>query len=146
METHDADHSMDRDQAMNDAVVLDQFSIGIGCSPRAEADDIVRLLNTCIEPIQFGMILATIERRAAIVEIVAAVLGLRLVVFSASLLAEVEGTTTQSLLALSTTGTSSVAEAAALASLGPSARLVVPQQKGRLCTCALAVLRTSAHA
>ena len=145
METHDADHSMDRDQAMNDAVVLDQFSIGIGCSQRAETDDIVRLLHTSIKPIQSGMILATIDRRAAIAEIVAAVLGLRLVVFSASLLAEVEGTTTQSLLALSTTGTSSVAEASGLASLGPSARLVVPQQKGRLCTCALAVLRTSAH-
>jgi cobalamin biosynthesis protein CbiG len=43
-------------------------------------------------------------------------------------------------LALSKTRTANVAEASALASLGPSARLIVPQMKGRFCTCAIAAL------
>ena len=127
---------------MKDAALLEQFSIGFGCSPRADIADIIRLVKASIDPIVPDTVLATIDRRAAIAESVASALGLRLIVFPGSVLKEVAGVTTQSSLALARIGTSSVAEASALASLGPSARLVVPQQKGRLCTCAIAALQT----
>jgi cobalamin biosynthesis protein CbiG len=84
--------------------------------------------------------IATLDRRASIGEIVASILGLRLVLFPASILASIAGVTTYSPLALSKTRTANVAEASALASLGPSARLIVSQTKGRFCTCAVAVL------
>ena len=42
-------------------------------------------------------------------------------------------------------GTANVAEASALASLGRSARLLVPQTKGRFCTCAVAALPIGVH-
>jgi cobalt-precorrin 5A hydrolase len=117
-----------------------QISIGIGCSSRADSDDVIRLIEASIDRIPSGSILATLDRRASIGEIVASILGLRLALFSASILGGVAGVTTHSSLALSKTQTSNVAEASALASLGPSACLIVPQRKGRLCTCAVAAL------
>lgn len=127
---------------MNNTVHLDQFSIGIGCSPRADIEDVIRLVKASIDPIAPDTILATIDRRAAIAETVATNLGIRLVLFPATVLNKIAGTTAQSPLALTRTGTSSIAEASALASLGVSARLVVPLRKGRLCTCAVAALST----
>ncbi|WP_433985081.1 cobalamin biosynthesis protein [Tunturiibacter empetritectus] len=44
------------------------------------------------------------------------------------------------MLAASRVGTANVAEASALASLGPTANLILPRQTGRFCTCAVAVL------
>jgi cobalt-precorrin 5A hydrolase len=126
---------------MTHALQHERFSIGIGCSPRASSEDVVRLVKASIDPIPSDTILATIDRRASTGELVAAALGLRLFLFSASTLADVAGTTTRSSLALSRTRTANVAEASALASLGSSASLIVPQQKGRLCTCAVAALR-----
>lgn len=61
-------------------------------------------------------------------------------VFSADVLAQVSGVTNSSSLASATVGTPSVAEAAALAALGPTARLAVTRQTGRFCTCAVAVV------
>jgi cobalamin biosynthesis protein CbiG len=128
---------MGGDQAMNQRARL---AIGIGCSSRAESQDILRLIAASIDEIPEGSILATLDRRASIAQSVASILGLRLVVFPASTLANVAGITTSSALALAKTQTANVAEASALASLGPEARLVVPQRKGRFCTCAVAAL------
>jgi cobalt-precorrin 5A hydrolase len=126
---------MDSDQAM-----IEHLSIGIGCSSRTCSDDVIRLIESSVHEIPAGSIIATLDRRAAMGEIVASILGLRLVVFPASILANVGGTTSRSSVAMSRTGTANVAEASALASLGPSARLLVVKKKGRLCTCAVAVL------
>jgi cobalamin biosynthesis protein CbiG len=128
---------------MTDAVQYEHLSIGIGCSSRANSEDVVRLVKASIGRIPSGTILATIDRRASIAEVVASVLGLRLVLFPAGALADVAGITAHSSLALSRTRTANVAEASALVSLGSSASLIVPQQKGRLCTCAVASLRTA---
>lgn len=143
MAADDAYHAMDGDQTVTD--LSEQLSIGIGCSSRASSDDVIRLIKASIEQIPFGAMLATIERRASIGEVVASILGLRLVLFPASILAGIVGVTTHSPLALAKTRTSNVAEASALASLGPSARLIVPQTRGRFCTCAIAALPIEVH-
>ncbi len=117
-----------------------RLSIGIGCSSRATAQDILRLIQSSVAEILPGSVLATLDRRAGVGAAVSASLGLKLMLFSADTLAQVPGTMIHSALASSETGTPSVAEAAALASLGPLARLIVPRQTGHLCTCAVAVL------
>jgi cobalt-precorrin 5A hydrolase len=117
-----------------------RLSIGIGCSSRATTDDIIRLIHTCVGEILPGSVLATLDRRASVGECVSVSLGLKLMLFSADALGHVPGTTVHSALASSKTGTPSVAEAAALASLGSLARLIVPRQTGHRCTCAVAVL------
>jgi cobalt-precorrin 5A hydrolase len=136
----DAHHAVDGDQAMTDTIQPERLSIGFGCSSRACSGDIIRLIEASLDQIPPGTTIATLDRRASIGEIVASILGLRLVLFPASVLASVAGVTTHSPLALSQTRTASVAEASALASLGSFARLVVPQTKGRFCTCAVAAL------
>lgn len=140
MATDDVDYTMDGDQVLTGMIEPKQLSIGIGCSRRAGSDDIVRLIRASIDPIPSGTILATLDLRASIGEIVASMLGLRLATFPASTLADIAGTTTRSSLAFATTRTPNVAEASALASLGPAACLIVPQRKGHLCTCAVAAL------
>jgi cobalt-precorrin 5A hydrolase len=116
------------------------LSIGIGCSSRATSEDVIQLIRSCASEIIPGSLLATLDRCAGMGETVANTLGLRLILFSASTLAQVAGTTVASSLAASKTGTPSVAEASALAALGPQSCLLVPRQTGHLCTCALAVL------
>ena len=145
MAADDAHYAVDGDQAMTDTIQPERLSIGFGCSSRACSGDIIRLIEASIAPIPPGTTIATLDRRASIGEIVASILGLRLVLFPASILASVAGVTTHSPLALSKTRTANVAEASALASLGPSARLVVPQTKGRFCTCAVAALPIVVH-
>jgi cobalt-precorrin 5A hydrolase len=140
MAADDADYSVDGDQAVTAMIQYQHLSIGIGCSSRACSDDVVRLIEASVDQIPPGALIATLDRRASMGEIVASILGLRLVLFPASILASVAGVTTHSSLALSKTRTANVAEASALASLGPSARLIAPQTKGRFCTCAVAVL------
>jgi cobalt-precorrin 5A hydrolase len=132
---------MDGDQAVTDAIKAERFSTGIGCSPRADCDEIVRLIKASLDSIPPDTILATVDRRASIGGVVASILGLQLVLFPASILKDVAGITTYSTLALSRTKTANVAEASALASLGSAASLIVPQRKGLLCTCAVAALR-----
>ncbi|WP_161557525.1 cobalamin biosynthesis protein [Acidisarcina polymorpha] len=117
-----------------------QISIGFGCSSRANCDDIIQLIQACTSEMRGDGIVATLDRRAAMGALVAETLGLRLVVFPASTLAKVPGTSTHSPLALTMTDTGNVAEASALASLGPGARLVVRRRTGRFCTCAVAAL------
>ena len=121
-------------------VSLPRLSIGFGCSSRASSEDILTLIKSCVEEVAADTVLATLDSRSPMGEAVASLLGLPLMLFSASTLALVAGTTIESSLALRTSGTPSVAEASALAALGPKARLVVPRHTGRLCTCAVAVL------
>lgn len=123
-----------------DKIMIQQLSIGIGCSSRAVSDDVVALILTCVGEVVHDTILATLDSRSHMGETVAAALGLRLMLFPASALARVAGIATQSQIALRISGTPSVAEAAALIALGPKARLSVPRRTGRLCTCAVAVL------
>ncbi|MHB1699400.1 MAG: cobalamin biosynthesis protein [Acidobacteriaceae bacterium] len=130
---------------MTDTIQHERLSIGFGCSSRASSSDIIHLIEASLDPIPPGTTIATLDRRASIAEIVASKLSLRLVLFTASALADVAGITTHSSLALSKTRTANVAEASALASLGPSARLVVSQTKGRFCTCAVAALSIEAQ-
>jgi cobalt-precorrin 5A hydrolase len=140
MATDDADYTVDGDQAVTELIQHEQISIGIGCSSRACSDDVIHLIHASVDRIPSGTVIATLDLRASIGEVVASLLGLRLVLFPASILASIAGTTTHSSLALSKTRTANVAEASALASLGPSARLIVSQTKGRFCTCAVAAL------
>ena len=123
-----------------DKVMIQHLSIGMGCSSRAVSDDVVALILTCVGAVVPDTILATLDSRYRIGETVAAALGLRLMLFPASALARVAGIATQSQIALRSSGTPSVAEAAALIALGPEARLSLPRRTGRLCTCAVAVL------
>jgi len=116
------------------------LSIGIGCSSRATSEDVIQLIRSCVTELLPGTLLATLDRCAGVAEIVATSLGLKLMLYPASALAQVAGTTIHSTMALHRAGTPSVAEASALLSLGPQARLIVPRQTGHLCTCAVAVL------
>lgn len=120
--------------------------IGFGCSARASVDDVVELIASTFHPIPAGTLLASLDRRSEIAKAVALRLHLRLRLFSAIDLAEVRGVTTHSARAMEETGTSNVAEAAALAALGTSAHLAVKQAKGRLCTCAVAAVRKEVQA
>lgn len=133
---------MDGDQALSEIIPHQRLSIGIGCSSRACSEDVIQLIQASAGPIPPGSILATLDRRESIGQTVASILGLRLVLFPASALANVPGITTHSSVVLSKTRTANVAEASALASLGSAAYLIVPQQKGRFCTCAVAALPT----
>jgi cobalt-precorrin 5A hydrolase len=130
---------------MTDMIQHEHLSIGFGCSSRACSADIIRLIQASLDPIPSCTTIATLDHRASIGEIVASKLSLPLVLFPASALSGVAGITTHSSLALSKTRTANVAEASALASLGPSARLIVPQMKGRFCTCAVAALPIGVH-
>ena len=140
MAAYDADYSMDGEQTVTEIIQRQHLSIGIGCSSRATSDDVIRLIESSVDSIPSGTVIATLDRRASIGEIVASTLGLRLVLFPASTLASINGITTYSTLALAKTRTANVAEASALAALGPSASLIAPQTKGRFCTCAVAAL------
>lgn len=118
----------------------ERLSIGFGCSSLAESEEIVRLIKASVDPIPPDSVLATLDRRAPMGEIVSLLLGIRLVVFPADTLSLIQGTTTHSPQALARTRTPNVAEAAALAALGPTARLIVARRKGYLCTCAVAAI------
>jgi cobalt-precorrin 5A hydrolase len=129
-----------------------QIAIGIGASSKAVAQDILTLIQSCILKVDAATtasttqhptiptILATLDCRADIASVVASTLGLRLVLFPATVLAEVRGVKTISSIAARTTGSPSIAEAAALAALGDRAHLLLERQTGNQCTCAMAVL------
>lgn len=113
-------------------------AIGIGCSTHARVDDVLALVRATVDELTPATRLATLDRCEEIALVVAADLGLALIVFPADVLARVLGTTTHSQRAAATVGTPSVAEAAALAAAGPGARLVITRRTGLRCTCALA--------
>ncbi|MBB6145337.1 cobalt-precorrin 5A hydrolase [Silvibacterium bohemicum] len=116
-------------------------SIGIGCSSRTTAGDVLDLIRTCGVELAPDIVLATLDRHSTIAQAVSEELGLSLKLFPANILAEVSGVITHSSLAAEKVGTSSVAEASALAALGPDAKLTMPRRTGHLCTCAVAVLQ-----
>lgn len=113
-------------------------AIGFGSTRSADADDILALVRAALSSNAPVQILATVDRRSDVGTHVAAALGLRLQVFSASMLAAVTGTRTRSELAASAIGTPSVAEAAALAAIGSGGVLLDARRVGRGCTCAVA--------
>ena len=114
-------------------------AIGIGAASAARLEDVLVLVRTTVGRFD-GVCLATIDRRADLAAAVAKALDLELRLFSAEELAAVPGTVTPSSRSVAAVGSASVAEAAALAALGPGARLVQPRRTGILCTCALAEL------
>ena len=117
-----------------------RISIGFGASSRANCEDILLLIRESFPQLGSEAILATIDRRGEVGERVAMALGLPIVLLPASILSGIRGRTTFSDRALRIVATANVAEASALASLGPCARLIVPRRVGKLCTCAVAVL------
>lgn len=132
----DASHAM-----VGGEVVIDKLAIGIGCSSRATSRDVLDLIEQAGIIRTPDTILGTLDRRSAVGQEVAEALGLTLRLFSAVQLAEVPRIEYRSKMALESVGTHSVAEASALACLGPEARLITPRKTGRFCTCAAAVLR-----
>ena len=116
------------------------FALGFGCSTRATEEEILRLIYATLPTLPPDTLLATVEDRADLAQHIARTLSFELKLFPASVLATIEGTTIQSEAAAAALQTSSVAEASALAALGPAARLMVPRQTGRFCTCALAMV------
>lgn len=123
-----------------DKTMTPSFAIGIGASSSAAAEDLLQLIHECIGTVEPGTLLATLDRRSEIASVAAASLGLRLVLFPASALAQIQGVKTKSMRSSLTTGSWSIAEASALAALGPEARLILERQTGDRCTCAMAVL------
>lgn len=117
-----------------------RYAIGIGASSHAAFGDVVALIRESINVIEHDALLATLDRRVEIASQVAAELGLKMVLLPAESLVEVHGVKTASVRSATETGSGSVAEAAALASLGPGARLVLERRVGNRCTCAMAVL------
>jgi cobalt-precorrin 5A hydrolase len=113
-------------------------TVGIGCSSGARHDDIVALVRETLATTGPAVRLATLDRREMLARAVAHTLQMELLVFSADALRCVQGTRTFSPRAAAAVGTSSVAEAAALAAAGTGARLVVARRTGRHCTCAVA--------
>ena len=120
--------------------MTERIAIGIGCTTQATSEDMIALIKNCITDFHPGSLLATLDRRADIAGIVADQLGLKLMLFSASQLAQTTGTTIHSPRAMEEVGTGSVAEAAALTALGPAARLLIARRTGNRCTCAIAML------
>ena len=117
-----------------------RISIGFGASSRASCEDILVLIRQSFPQSGSAAILATVDRRGELGARVASALGLPIVLLPASILSGMRGLTTFSDRAWRTVATANVAEASALASLGPGARLIVPRRVGKLCTCAVAVL------
>jgi len=117
-----------------------QRAIGIGAASAATVEDVLALVQATVGFNMAGACLATLDRRADLARAVADALDLELRLFPAERLAAVTGTLTLSTRSADAVGSPSVAEAAALAALGPAAWLAVPRRTGMLCTCALAEL------
>jgi cobalt-precorrin 5A hydrolase len=115
-------------------------AIGIGASSKAVGEDIINLIRESIGIVESGTVLASLDRRSEIASLVATRLGVDLVLFPADVLAKIGGVKTRSTASVLNTGSGSIAEAAALAALGPDAKLVLERQVGKQCTCALAAL------
>jgi cobalt-precorrin 5A hydrolase len=115
-------------------------AIGIGASSAAKLEDVLALIQATAGLAGFGACLATLDRRQDLARQVADLLDLELRLFTAEQLAAVPDTVTLSSRSADAVGSPSVAEAAALAALGPGGWLAIPRKTGILCTCALAEL------
>ena len=121
------------------------IAAGIGCRRGAAAPDIEAAIRAALAQANVQSdaldVIATIEAKSREAGIAAAAekFGVVVVVVSESeLKAASDRTETRSERALAFAGVASVAEAAALAAAGPSARLVVPRVVMGAVTCALA--------
>jgi cobalt-precorrin 5A hydrolase len=119
---------------------------GVGCRKGASADDIGAVIGAALARAGFAtqaldLIAAPeLKRGEQGVAAAAAALGVPLVLIAeADLRAAGARAETRSERVLALTGISSVAEAAALAGGGPTARLIVPRIAVGSATCALAV-------
>ncbi len=117
-----------------------QRAIGIGAASAARLEDVLALIQATVGLHGIGACLATVDRRQDLARRVADALDLELRLFPAERLAAIGGTVTPSIRSAAAIGSPSVAEAAALAALGPAAWLAIPRKTGILCTCALAEL------
>lgn len=117
-------------------------AIGIGCSTAATPEEILVCLRGGLKDLSGELIVATLDRRAEIIEPVARALGARMITFSAKELAVIRGISLPSARCFATLETQSVAEAAALAAAGKGSRLIVPRQAGARCTYAFAEATT----
>ena len=120
-------------------------ALGFGASSTATVEDVLALVRATTTEVSGAapLMLATVAAREGLARCVAAALGCKLAIFAPAELARVAdeaALTRVSTRALAAIGAPSVAEAAALAALGPRARLIVPRRTGRRCTCALAEL------
>lgn len=116
---------------------------GIGCKRGTTAGDIEAAIRAALERADVATIdaIATIGAKGEVhgIREAAANLGVRMVVVAAADLEKAAGnTTTRSERSLAATGVPSVAEAAALAAAGPSARLLSVRVVAGSATCALA--------
>ena len=118
---------------------------GVGCRRRAPALDIEAAIRAALERAGIAAqaldCIATTAAKTgeAGIEAAAAKLGVAVVLVpDAELLAAGDRTETKSERVLALTGVPSVAEAAALAAAGPSARLISPRLVIGTATCALA--------
>lgn len=130
---------------------LDETMIvaGVGCRRGAPAADIEAAIRAALEragvPAHALEAIATIaaKQSEAGIQAVAELLGVSFVVVSDSdLRSASDRTKTQSARVLEMTGVGSVAEAAALAAAGSSARLISPRLVVGAATCALAASET----
>ena len=119
---------------------MSRIALGFGASSAATPEEVLALIEkTLARTGKAPSLLATLDRRAALGEVVAHRLGLELQLFTPEALAGVEGVLTYSCRSLAVAKTPSVAEAAALAALAPGAHLLAPRFLGPNSTCAMAI-------
>jgi cobalt-precorrin 5A hydrolase len=123
---------------------------GIGCKRGAPAPDIEAAIHAALEragitPDSLDVIATTAAKQGDIaIDAAAARFGVAVILVPESeLKAAGDRTETKSERVLALTGVPSVAEAAALAAAGPSARLITPRLVVGSATCALAISETA---
>lgn len=122
------------------------IGVGVGYSSRCTAPELEALVTKVLVQVEAagwqgdGGMLATLERKRAdgLLEVVAGRLGLACRYLGEGELAAAQPGTRPSDRAARAVGQASVAEAAALAAAGPSARLLVGKTASALATCAAA--------
>jgi cobalt-precorrin 5A hydrolase len=141
MATGDAGHAMGLDKRLDKTVI----AAGVGCRRGASAPDIEAAIRAALASANITAdaldVIATIEAKSAEAGIHAAaeILGVSVVIVPEPELATAgDRVETHSERVFAFAGVGSVAEAAALAAAGPSAKLIAPRVAMGAATCALA--------
>jgi len=121
------------------------LALGVGCERSADAEELIDLIKTTLaandlSPLSVGCI-SSIDLKAdeAAVHAAARYFGLTARFMPAATLeAEAERLVTPSDIVFTEVGCHGVSEGAALASAGPQSSLIVPKQKSKRATCAIA--------
>ena len=136
---------------VHDSAIQGLIVAGIGCDRQASVTEMQALLQDClrIARIDPGRLqaLATVELKADEPGLLALAerLNLPLKVFSVAVLeAQTPRLATPSAAVFRAIGCHGVAEAAALAAVGPSGQLLLPKQRSARATCALAISAATA--